>query len=555
MAEGAGTAVKLVTSDQMRELERAAVDAGVSLDELMEQAGLAVAQEAWMTLGVVAGRRVLVLVGPGNNGGDGLVAARHLADWEADVAVYMVAPRADDTNLDLVRERSVPIFVAIDDAGYASLQEALDGAELVVDALLGIGQHRPMEGAIADILTRLRIAGDRAAPPKIIAVDVPTGVDADSGRADPLAVTAEMTVTFGFAKVGLYTLPGSEHAGRVQVVDIGIPKAAEDTLKLELLSTSWVRDRLPKRPKSGNKGTFGKVLVVAGSQNYVGAARLAAEGCYRAGAGLVTVACTSPVRSAIAPALPEATYLVLDHGAAAAQGSSSTIIGALSAYDVALIGPGLSQQAVVGGTAIDVLSHLPPSLRGCVIDADALNALAQSDGWATKLTARCVLTPHPGEMARLLKSSVDDVQADRLNVATRAAAEWDQVVVLKGAHTVIASPDGRGAISPYANPLLASAGTGDVLSGVIAGLLAQGMEPFEAAACGVYLHGLAAEEAGEEYADRGMLASELLPAIPRAMRTVLRGKLARQTAMPGLGDLAGLAGFGGGGGFAEAPFA
>jgi NAD(P)H-hydrate epimerase len=536
--------MKLVTAAQMAALEQSAVTAGISLDELMEQAGLAVAQEAWMALGVVAGRRVLVLVGPGNNGGDGLVAARHLAEWEADVAVYMLTARDGDPRAEQLRERSVPVFVASSDDGFEILQQALDASEMVIDALLGTGRSRPIEGTLAEILTRLNTATDRALPPKIIAVDLPTGVDADSGGADPLAATAELTVTFGLAKVGLYTLPGSEHAGRVEVVDIGIPKDATAAVSLELLATAWVRERLPKRPKAGNKGTFGRVLVVAGSPNYVGAARLAAEACYRAGAGLVTIACTPAVQAMLAGAIAEATWLPLpeERGVIAA-GAGDAIIDALSQYDVALVGPGIGRRGDAGAVALHTLSHAPANVTAAVIDADALNALADAPGWSAKIARPCVLTPHPGEMARLLGCTVVEVQDDRLNVAMRAATEWGQVVVLKGAHTVIAAPDGRGAISPHANPLLATAGTGDVLAGTIAGLLAQGMEPFEAAACGVYVHGLAAEELGEELGDRGLLASDLLPALPRAIRTMLKGKASRTAPSPfaGLGDLSVLA--------------
>lgn len=527
--------MKLVTSAQMRELEQQAVAAGTSLDELMEQAGLAVAQEAWLTLGTVAGRRILALCGPGNNGGDGLVAARHLADWEGDVVVYLLAPRpADDANLAKVRELKVPVLVASEDGEFAALQAALDGAELVVDALLGTGRSRPIEGVLAEILRRLGDAARRPRPPKVVAVDLPTGVDADSGHADPLAVRADLTVTFGLAKVGLYTLPGSEHAGRVQVVDIGLPKDAERAVPLDLLGTTWVRERLPARPASANKGTFGRVLIVAGSRSYVGAARLAAEGSYRAGAGLVTIACPASVQPLLAPSIAEATWLPLeDRDGALAAASAATVTSALRSYDVLLLGPGLGQADGVREAVGSIIASVPDNVRACVVDADALNWFSQQTGWHEALRQPSVLTPHPGEMARLLGSTVAAVQDDRLNVAMAAASRWGHTVVLKGAHSIVASPDGRGAVSPHANPLLASAGTGDVLAGTIAGLLAQGAAPFDAAACGVHLHGLAAEEVGEQLGDRGLLASDLLPALPRAIRMVLHGRSAKPPAAAG----------------------
>jgi len=539
--------VKLVTSAQMRTLEQAAVAAGTSLDTLMENAGLAVAQEAWLQLGVVAGRRVLVLVGPGNNGGDGLVCARHLADWEADVLVYLLRPRPDDDpKLAAVRALDVPVIAAPDDVGYKRLRAALDGAELVVDALLGTGPQRPPEGDLAAILGHLREARERPRPPHVIAVDLPSGVDADTGRAHGLAVYADTTVTLGFAKVGLYMLPGSEHAGRVEVVDIGLPPDAARDVATELIDNRWTKECLPARPKDANKGTFGKLLVVGGSADYTGAVRLAAEAAYRAGAGLVAVAAPDPVRAAVSVALPEAVYVPLACEHALDSAAAATVREALAAYDVLLIGPGLSQAAGVRDAAVDIVRTLPDALRAFVVDADALNALAAAADWPSLLVrpGTAVLTPHPGEMARLTRTSVAEVQADRLGVATRAAHEWRQVVVLKGAHTVVAAPDGRVAISPHANPLLATAGTGDVLAGAIAGLLAQGAEPFEAAACAVHLHALAAEDAAEAHdlADRGLLASDLLPALPRAIRTVLRGKRAKPAGTPlnPFGDLSAL---------------
>lgn len=517
----------------------------------MEQAGLAVAQEVWLNLGVVAGRRVLVLVGPGNNGGDGLVAARHLADWDADVCVYLLSSREGDKNFDLLRERNVTVFTAPDDSEYSRLEEALDGSEVVVDALLGTGKSRPIEGPMAEVLTHLcaRCEGERA--PKVFAVDLPTGVDADSGSTDPLAVNADVTVTFGVAKVGLFTLPGSQHAGRVEVVDIGLPKPAVEALPVGLLTTAWVRERLPKRPKSANKGTFGKVFVVAGSPAYPGAARLTAEASYRTGAGLVSVAASESLRVIVASALPEAVYhnIASKSGYIAASDTNAMMGLGIPGHDSIVIGPGLSRAADTADVVRIVLQYAIDDLNGVVVDADALNALAPLADGVLNVSAPLVLTPHPGEMAQLLGTTTESVQADRLLTATTAAAAWGQVVVLKGAHTIVAAPDGRAAISPYANPLLAVAGTGDVLAGVIAGLLAQGLQPFEAAACGVYVHGFAAGELSEELGDRGLLASELLPAIPRAMRTILHGKPSRggSPMTGGIGDISAmLAGLGGG---------
>ncbi|HYM26679.1 MAG TPA: NAD(P)H-hydrate dehydratase, partial [Steroidobacteraceae bacterium] len=281
------------------------------------------------------------------------------------------------------------------------------------------------------------------------------------------------------------------------------------------------------------------VRGVAGSRQYVGAARLAAEACYRAGAGLVTVACPASVQPMLAAAIAEATWLPLeDERGALAATAGGPVIDALAGYDVLLIGPGLGRSAGATVTIRAILADLPAGVRGCVIDADALNVLADHAGWHDRLRTPSVLTPHPGEMGRLLGSTIEAVQDDRLGVAMRAAARWGQTVVLKGAHTVVATPEGRGALSPYANALLATAGTGDVLAGAIAGLLAQGLAPFEAAGCGVYLHGMAAADLGGELGDRGLLASDLLGALPRAAHTILHGRPMRP--LPGFGDFAGV---------------
>lgn len=529
--------MKLVTAAQMRALEERAVERGTPLDALMEQAGLALAQEAWLLLGVVAGRRVLVLAGPGNNGGDGMVAARHLAEWEADVAVY--APVERGTGRLEAALQATGVRVVTNDSAW--LEDALGRAELVIDALLGIGRGREIEGALAHTLDALRGARASSTPPKLIAADIPSGVDADSGAADARAVAADMTVTFGYPKVGLYTLPGAEYAGQVQPVDIGLAAAADDNLPIELLSTSSVRGHLAPRALSGNKGTFGRVLVVAGSPRYPGAARLAAEGCYRAGAGLVTLACASQVRATVAAALPEAVYAPLSGEGTLSPADMPAINAAFASHDVLLVGPGLSQEAGVGDAVTTLLRAAPNTLRGCVVDADALNAVAHDVSTLRDVAAACVLTPHPGEMARLLGVDVASVQRSRLACAQEAANTWGHVVVLKGAHTVVAAPDGRAAISPYANPLLATAGTGDVLAGVIAGMLAQGMCPFEAASCAMYVHAFAAEELRDELGDRGMLASELLQGIPQAVRTIREGrKLPPMPLPPALGGFGGL---------------
>src|SRR6266542_3530084 len=253
--------MKLATVAEMQGAER---ECGVPIPQLMENAGLAVAQEAWLMLGELADRKIVVLAGPGNNGGDGLVAARHLKDWGADVTVVMIKPRGeDDANLKALVEREVAVVVIDDDP--AKLDEPLAGAELMIDALLGTGRAREIEGPLARVLDKLREARSRRLPPRLLAVDLPTGVDADTGAIDPHTVAADQTIALGWSKVGLHTLPGSHHAGRVEVVDIGIGPEHGAFIQTELLTSSWARSALPERPPGAHKGTFGSALIVAGS--------------------------------------------------------------------------------------------------------------------------------------------------------------------------------------------------------------------------------------------------------------------------------------------------
>ena len=510
--------MKLVTAEEMRDLEARAFASGTTQPQLMETAGHAVAVAVRDRLGSVRAARILVLVGPGNNGGDGLVAARHLHDFAAEVLVYLLAPRSeDDANLQAVRQRGIEVFDAAVDG---SLDEALGRTDAVIDAVLGIGHQRPLEGVIANVFDKLKA---RHAP--LFAVDVPTGVDADSGTADRHAAGADVTFALGFSKIGLHLLPGSALAGQVEVLDIGLDAEMGADIKTQLLTPEWARAALPERPAESNKGTFGRVLVVAGSTSYTGAATLTSLGALRGGAGLVTLASIPAVRAAVASQLPEPTYLPLPEGEGAIDGSAGDAIArALEGYAALIIGPGLSMapgaQAVVRG----VLTAPAASSLPAVIDADGLNALSRLQGWQEELKGRAVLTPHPGELARLMGTTTADVQRERLAAARRCAAEWRQTVVLKGAHTIVARPDGEALISPFANALLATAGTGDVLAGAIGGLLAQGLEPFEAAALGVYLHGAAGELYADDYGPSGLLASELGAGIARVAARLRRGE-------------------------------
>jgi len=519
--------VKIVTTEEMIELERRSDEAGVPPSILMEHAGLAIARHIYGLIGNVAGRDIVILVGPGNNGGDGLVAARHLRDWGARVCVYLPAKRKDnDKNFQLVKERVIRIVLAENDKKYADLHRALSSADVVIDAIFGTGKLRPITGAIKDILNRVRDTKKIRPEMKIVAVDLPSGVDSDSGAADPATLAADLTVTLGYPKIGLFYSPVSELIGKLVIADIGIPSNLGKDIATELITADWVQATLPKRPKNAHKGTFGKVLVCAGSMQYIGAAYLACMGAMRVGAGLVTLATAQSIQPILAAKLTEATYAPLPEAEAGyiSSNASQIVHEQLADYDVLLIGCGLSQHPSVVDFVNKVLFEMPSSLKpAIVIDADALNALAQTPNWWKKLKRDAILTPHPGEMARLSGLSMKAISQDRLEMARGCAAKWNKTVILKGANSIIASPDGKAKINAAANPGLASAGTGDVLAGTIAGLLAQGLSYTDAAACGVYLHTAAADHVRDDMGEAGMIASDLLPVLPKVIKKIKEG--------------------------------
>jgi len=509
--------VKVVTADQMRQIDQACDKIGLPTSALMENAGKAVAEEIRRILGTTDQQNILMLIGPGNNGGDGLVAARYLHDWGAQVSLYLFTQRpAEDTNLGLVRERDIACVDVAKAENLDGLDDRLSAATAVVDALFGTGKSRPLGDIFAQALGRVSRVKERQPGLHIIALDLPSGLDADSGAIDPACLYADDTITLGFPKVGLFNPPGAERAGKITVVDIGIPAYLAEEVPIELITADWAGSVLPKRPLGANKGTFGKVLVVAGSINYIGAAYLACSGAIRVGAGLVTLATAASLQPILASKLTEVTYLPLPESSPGVISSQAArlIHQELGNYDVLLLGCGLGQNQSTVKFIKSVLFGEKVALPPTVLDADALNTLADIPRWWQQLTGNAILTPHPGEMARLGGASVEEVQSDRVGVAKKVALTWHKTVVLKGAYTVVVTPEGLPRISPIANPGLASAGTGDVLTGVIAGLAAQGLTLVDAAACGVYLHGEAGEMVRERLGDAGMIATDLLPELP-----------------------------------------
>ena len=509
--------MKVVTIEQMRDLERRAVASGISEDSMMETAGLSLARRIGQMFVSIRGTRVVVLVGPGNNGGDGMVAARYLADWGALVTLYMTAVRRRDDKFEDCRARRVRVVESGDDIGHLQLASYVSLADVVVDAVLGIGADRPLNDSLRPIFEEVGRLKREQPSLNYVAVDVPTGVNADSGWTDDACFNATTTLTLGAPKVGLLRFPAASVTGELEVMSIGLPADVDGGITLDLDDETAIAPLLPDRPLDGHKGSFGSVLLIAGSRQFIGAPVLAATAAYRSGAGLVTLAAPETASRLAGPSVLEQVHLPLPEtpeGHAAPEGAA-ILRDAIDKASAAVIGPGLGDVASVRGLLQALLLTEPPITTPVVMDADALNALAQTYRWWESLMAPAVLTPHPGEMSRLLSRSISAVQDDRIETAKEATSRWGQVVVLKGAHTVIAAPDGRTSVSPFSNPALATAGTGDVLSGIIGGLLAQGLEPYHAARLGVFLHAKAGEAVSISTGPSGLLASDLLPEIPQ----------------------------------------
>lgn len=541
--------MKLFSVAEMVAAEKAADAAGVTYAQMMETAGRATA-EAIIERFPVEHVRVLVLVGPGNNGGDGLVCGRYLAEAGADVAFYLSKPRdpAADENFAHIQQMGLLAVEAGFDQRFRVLRTRLAVTDILVDALLGTGVTRPIGGDLARLVqqvhaglderraalreqSRARLVSITRGPtnplpplrphPAIVAVDCPSGLNCDTGAIDTLTISAHLTVTFAGPKRGHFVFPGAAACGEIVVADIGLaPDLPElKAVAVEVMTAAHARKRLPPRPLDGHKGTFGKVLIAAGSDRYRGAPVLAAKGAFRAGAGLVALAVPEVVRQTAVVALPEATYPPIADDKILSAHSANLLLADSAHYDALLVGPGLSGEAVDFWQALLAAARLPP----LVVDADGLNLLAQMDNWPARLPPQTVLTPHPAEMARLMYVSLPELLAqDRISTAQVQAKQWGHVVLLKGAYTVVAAPDGRTTLLPFANPALAVGGSGDVLSGVIVALLGQGLEPYDAAVLGGYVHGAA----GALYKGHsGLLAGDIADLVAETVNCLRNGRI------------------------------
>jgi ADP-dependent NAD(P)H-hydrate dehydratase / NAD(P)H-hydrate epimerase len=522
----------LLLAAQMRAVDRAAIErVGIPGVVLMENAGRGVAEiiaRQWAKAGrQLQGTRIAVVVGSGQNGGDGFVIARLLANRGAEVQVLLVAPRAKVTGdarvfLDVAAHSARVSFHNLsDDADPTAWRAALAGSDIIVDAIFGTGLHSDVTGTAA-----VAIAAVNATAALRVAVDIPSGLDSDTGQVRGIAVNADLTATMGAPKLGLW-IDDRAPVGSIEVVDLGIEVAAfaDDAAAVaplcHLLVDQMVAPLLPRHRSGGHKGSRGHALIVAGSAGKTGAACLSGEGALRAGAGLVTIATTAAGQVALDAKVIELMTAVYAQGAEPDAASVARLWSLSARMKAVALGPGIPTGEGMVVVVKDLAREMPVPL---VIDADGLNLLGTDAAAVLKTAAGPrVLTPHPGEMARLLGIDTAAVTADRLGVARKLAADSRAIVVLKGARTVVATPRGEAFVNPTADPALGTAGSGDVLTGVITGLLAQGVPPLDAALAGVFVHGAAAAVARQELGTRNLTAGDLPLAVARSIERLLEG--------------------------------
>ena len=517
--------MKVVTAAEMRQIDQDTIEGiGIPGIVLMETAGSAIVRAIEQHYPTC--QRIGIFAGKGNNGGDGIVIARQLAHIGRDVRLFLVSPEDSftgeaHTNLQIAKNLGLRIEEILTEGALKSDPSLnhITSCELLVDAILGTG----LRGAVRDPIATVINAINRL-PAPILSVDLPSGLDADTGHPLGTCIQADRTVTIGLPKRGLLMHPGAELAGKLEVVDIGFPEQVVNAqnVKVNWTSATQAAQWMPRRPPSSHKGSYGRVLVVAGSTGMTGAAALASEAALRAGAGLVTLATPKHLNPILEGLLPEVMTLPLpetDAGSLAASATATLLEFAEKTESILAIGPGLSQHPETVSLVHQLIRENRESglaLR-MVIDADGLNALAHVRETLSLLNSDTVLTPHPGEMARLTNTAVPILEKDRISTAQQFASEHGVTLVFKGAPTVTSDPHGNLWVNSTGNPGMATGGMGDVLTGIISGLMAQGTPSESAATLGVYLHGLAGDIAAERLGTHGLIASDVLKAVPQAI--------------------------------------
>jgi NAD(P)H-hydrate epimerase len=496
--------------------KRAIEELGIPGVVLMENAGIAVVRQMEKNLGNLQDKKVCIFAGKGNNGGDGYVIARHLYNKGVKVKVFLLAEKEAVTgdakiNLNILHNIGLDVIEVSESRDWDKVKIAAAFADYLIDALLGTGYKGELSGNMLEAVRVINEAGK-----VVVAVDVPSGVNADNGQVAGTAVLAHYTVTFSLLKPGLLLYPGAQQAGKILVEDIGIPNTLleNNSVRQNAVRAAEIQNMLMKRHPAAHKGMCGRVAVLAGSTGLTGAAVLASMAAMRAGAGLVTLGVPESLHNIVEIKLTEVMTKPLPETGGAISSKAVPEFSELAAKaDAVAVGPGLGQDKETAEAIRELLKIIDKPL---VIDADALNALNGMPNLLNQTKALAVITPHPGEMARLTGLSVEEVNSERLEVARMSASDWNCIVVLKGAPTVVAFPDGEVYINTTGNAGLATGGTGDVLTGVIAAFIAQGLSSHDAAVAGVYVHGLAGDIAAQT-GTIGLVASDIAAALPAAI--------------------------------------
>ena len=520
--------MKVVTAQEMRLLDKRTIEEyAIPGMVLMENAGLGVLREMTLRYGDLTRKAVTVIAGRGNNGGDGFVIARHLHQKGGRVKIYLLGQKETvegdaGTNLQIYTKIGGALQELagsqITEKNLQRLESDLNQSDLIVDAIFGTGlmntKSDPAGRMISQVITRMNESGK-----PIVAVDIPSGISSDTGEIIETGVKADLTVTFGLPKRGHYLHPGAAHRGVLRVVDIGIPQSLinESPCFVNLLTPHEIKKSLPARPANAHKGTFGHALIIGGSVGKTGAAAMAAQAALRVGAGLVTLAIPSSLNAIMEQKLTEVMTVPLPETTAQTLSltAEKALLDLVQDKSVVVLGPGLSLHPETQELVRKLLCTLRLPI---VLDADGINALSGHTQLLTQTNTPVVLTPHPGEMGRLLGTTRQKIQSNRLETARSFAQTHHVWLILKGAHTILAEPEGTLFINPTGNEGMATGGTGDVLAGMLGGFISQGLDPLEASKVGVYLHGLAGDLAGVLKGTRGMIAGDLIACIPQAIQ-------------------------------------
>ncbi len=537
--------MRAITSKEAKELDLWAIEKlGIPRAALMENAGRETAETVLSETG--EGSSIVLVGGPGNNGGDGFVAARYLKSAGHNISAFLLGKSQNvkgeaKVNLDIAKNLGVKIIEITEEKDLKHLKQALSKAQIVIDAIFGTGLSRSIQGLTATVVDLINSA-KTANQYKIISVDVPSGLDATTGKVGKHCIKSDITVTFAYPKIGLLEYPGSDFSGKIVIVDIGIPKlnplfpeeqkSQKKIIRSELkgsniIDSSRVSKIIPQRKAQSHKGTYGNVFILGGSSGMSGALIMAARGSLRSGAGLVRIGLPESLRN-ITDAMCAETITI---------GLKETNVGTLSSAALSQItehyqkseafavGPGMSTNKETVELIKSFVTKVKRTKNGAplVIDADALNALSDNMEILKNSKIPIIITPHPGEAARITKKKTSEIQKKRAEIAKGLSKRLGVITVLKGAYTVIASQKGEAFINVTGNPGMATAGMGDVLTGVISGLAAQGLPPINAAIAGVYLHGLAGDIGAKLKGELGLIASDVIEALPYAIKSVREG--------------------------------